>query len=153
MQVDRLLQFEERSHWCCRLHVSKLRVDWQFSTVSMGLIRSPILRGVCIYVCVQVYCNVCICIQLKETYRLPWQYAASSINCTENWVVRTACFHTHTDILVCAHKHSHTQRWSFYFRAVQDCIPGPNSMHSMKQNALLTNAHGYICSFVKLKPA
>lgn len=64
MQFDRLLLLEKRSHWCCRLHVSKLRVDWQFGSVSTGLIRSPLLLGVC--VCVHV--SVCICIQLKPTY-------------------------------------------------------------------------------------
>lgn len=43
----------EKSHWCCQLRVSKLRLDWLFGGVSADLIRSPLL-GVwgCTCVCV-----------------------------------------------------------------------------------------------------
>lgn len=68
MQFGRLPLLEKRSHWCCRPRVSELRVDWQFSSVSTGLIRSP-LSGV--FVCVLVSVGI----QVKKygcILHFPW---------------------------------------------------------------------------------
>lgn len=115
MQFDRFPQFEKRIHWCCRLRVSRLRVDWQFSSVSTGLIRTTLL-GVC--VCVHVH--VCICIQSKATY------SCISMNCMQGgywqWV---SCTQKYTFVLACTH------RWIFALRATYHCFSGLQYMQRM----------------------
>lgn len=113
MQFDRLPLFEERSHWCCRLHVSKLRIDWQFSTVSMGLIRSPLLLGVCVCArqCVYLY-------SVKSNI-----YCSCILHplCTACWVVINSGFLIHRNTQVCTCRRTH--RWIFALRATH-CFSG-----------------------------